>query len=93
MVTLEEKHLKILKSILKKYSYRFYIYGSRAKGKSRKYSDLDLCYREKIPTKIILDIREELEESDIPFRVDLVYWNDMPESFQKLIKKDLIQII
>ena len=89
MVTIEKKHLEILKSILKKYSYTFYAYGSRVTGKNRKYSDLDLCYREEIPTKIISDIREELEESNIPFRVDLVYWNDMPEGFQKLIEKDL----
>ena len=55
-------------------------------------SDLDICYREEIPTKIISNIIEELEESDIPFRVDLVYWHDMPESFQKLIEKDLIPL-
>ena len=89
MVTIEEKHLEILKNILKKYPYTFYAYGSRVTGKNRKYSDLDLCYKEIIPTKIILDIQEELEESDIPFRVDLVYWDDMPEGFQKLIEKDL----
>ena len=89
MVTIEKKHLEILKNILKKYPYTFYAYGSRVTGKNRKYSDLDLCYKETIPTKIILDIQEELEESDIPFRVDLVYWNDMPEGFQKLIEKDL----
>ena len=93
MVSIEKKHLEILKSILKKYSYTFYVYGSRVTGKNRKYSDLDLCYREIIPTKIISDIREELEESDIPFRVDLVYWNDMPEGFQKLIEKDLKPLV
>ena len=89
MVIIEKKHLEILKNILKKYSYTFYAYGSRVTGKNRQYSDLDLCYKEIIPTKIILDIEEELEESDIPFRVDLVYWDNMPEGFQKLIEKDL----
>ena len=79
----------MLKKIFKKYPYNFYAYGSRVTGKNRKYSDLDLCYKEEIPIKIILDIKEELEESDIPFRIDLVYWNDMPEGFQNLIEKDL----
>lgn len=92
MVNIEKKHLEILKNVLKKYSYTFYAYGSRVTGNNRKYSDLDLCYRETIPSKIILDITEELEESDIPFRVDLVYWNNMPEGFRKLIEKDLIVI-
>ena len=89
MVVIEKKYLDILKRIFKKYPYTFYAYGSRTTGKNRKYSDLDLCHKEDIPTKIILDIKEELEESDIPFRVDLVFWNDMPEGFQKLIEKDL----
>lgn len=90
MVSIEKKHLEILKSILQKYSYTFYAYGSRVTDKNRKYSDLDLCYREKIPRKVISDIQEELEESDLPFRVDLVYWDDMPGGFQKLIEKDLV---
>ena len=93
MVAIEKKHLDILKRILKKYPYTFYAYGSRATGKNRKYSDLDLCHKEDIPTKVILDIKEELEESNIPFRVDLVFWNDMPEGFQQLIEKDLKPLI
>ena len=89
MVTIEKKHLELLRIILKEYPYNFYAYGSRVTGKNRKFSDLDLCYKEEIPTTILLDIQEKLEESDIPFRVDLVFWNDMPEGFQKLIEKDL----
>lgn len=92
MVNIEEKHLKILRDILKKYPYTFYTYGSRATGKNRKFSDLDLCYKEKIPAKIILQLEEELDESDIPFRIDLVFWNDMSESFKELIEKDLIPL-
>ena len=92
MVNVEERHLRILKAILQKYPYRFYAYGSRAKGKNRKYSDLDLCYKDDIPTKVILDIQEELEESDLPFRVDLVFWESMSSGFQKLIEKDLVPL-
>ncbi len=89
MINLEENHLKILKEILSKYSYTFYLFGSRSKEKYSKFSDVDLCYKENIPDKIIRDIRFELEDSNLPLFVDLVYWNDMPESFQKLIEKDL----
>ena len=46
---IEKKHLEIVPQILRKYPYQFYAYGSRVKGKSKKYSDLDLCYREEIP--------------------------------------------
>ncbi|CAG8690029.1 10011_t:CDS:2 [Gigaspora margarita] len=62
----------ILKKILNKYPYTFYAYGSRVKGTARKFSDLDLCYQEEIPREVIYQIKEELEESDLPFIVELV---------------------
>ncbi len=90
MVDIKEKHLTIVKEILKKYSYTFYVYGSRAKKKARKNSDLDLCYKEKIPGKVISSIKEQFEESDLPFKVDIVSWENMSPTFQKLIEKDLV---
>lgn len=90
MIDIKEKHLNIIKEILKKYSYRFYVYGSRTKKKARKNSDLDLCYKEKIPGRIISNIEEQFEESDLPFKVDIVSWENMNPGFQKLIEKDLV---
>ena len=69
---IENKHLSILKQILSKHPYQFYAYGSRAKGTARKFSDLDLCFQEEIPREIIYQIKDELEESDLPFFVELV---------------------
>ena len=89
MIDIKEKHLNIIKEILEKYSYTFYVYGSRAKKKARKNSDLDLCYKEKIPSEVISDIKEQFEESDLPFKVDIVSWENMSPTFQKLIEKDL----
>ena len=62
---------KILAQILNKYPYSFYAYGSRVKGTAKKYSDLDLCYRDDIPDEVIYHVKEELEESDLPFIVEL----------------------
>ena len=72
MLQLETRHQKIVQQILAKYPYRFYVYGSRAKGTARKYSDLDLCYQEDIPDAIAFQIEEEFKESDLPFMVELV---------------------
>jgi predicted nucleotidyltransferase len=85
----ESRHLNILKHILSKYPYKFHAYGSRAKGTARKFSDLDLCYQESIPRKVIYQIQEELEESDLPFFVELVNWEQMKPVFRELIRKDL----
>lgn len=90
MIDIKEKHLNIIREILRKYPYTFYVYGSRAKKKARKNSDLDLCYKEKIPGEVISDIKEQFEESDLPFKVDIVSWENMSTTFRKLIERDLI---
>ncbi|CAG8749584.1 10165_t:CDS:2, partial [Ambispora leptoticha] len=63
---------KIIIKILSKYPYQFYAYGSRVKGTARKFSDLDVCYQEEIPSYKVVEIEEELENSDLPFIVELV---------------------
>ncbi len=92
MLQLESRHQKMLKEILNKYPYRFYAYGSRVKGTAKKYSDLDLCYQENIPSRAIAEINWELTDSYLPFTVELVNWKNMRPAFQKMIKKDLVLI-
>ncbi len=61
-------------------------YGSRVTWTSRPQSDLDLvvfCGPEQ--TGQVSDLREAFEESDLPFQVDMLVWDDLPESFQKEI--------
>ena len=82
----------ILQSILSKYPYQFYAYGSRVKGEAWKLSDLDLCYYDDIPNRVIYEIREEFEQSNLPFMVELVNWKNMRPAFQKTIKKNLVLI-
>jgi len=92
MLQVESRHKKIIYQILSKYPYRFYAYGSRVKGQAEKYSDLDLCYQEVIPWNVLSHIREDLEESNLPFKVDLVSWELMGSDFQELIKEDLVLV-
>ena len=92
MLQLEPRHYQIIQQILSKYPYKFYAYGSRVKGTARKFSDLDLCYREEIPNEVIYQIKEELEESDLPFEVELVNWKHMQLGFRELIQKDLTKL-
>lgn len=88
---IDSKDYEILKSILSKYPYQFYVYGSRVKGTAKKNSDLDICYYD-IPRKEILDLNQELKDSDLSFIVELVAWNNMRPAFQKNIEKDLVKI-
>ena len=47
MFGLEDRHLSFIKETLKKYipdsNAKFYIFGSRAKGAYREYSDVDIA--------------------------------------------------
>lgn len=92
MIHMEKRHWDIVKAILAKYPYSFYAFGSRVKGNPRRFSDLDICFIENIPWNIRAHIDEDFEESDLPYKVDVIDWNACDKNFQNLIKKDLILI-
>lgn len=89
MINLENRHLEIIQDILKKYPYTFYAFGSRAKDNAKRFSDLDICFKDPIPLNVQSHIEEDFEESNLPFKVDLVDWHQMTKEFQVLIEKDL----
>ena len=61
-----------------------WVYGSRAKRTARLQSDLDLVvFATPEQRRQVGDLREAFEESNLPFRVDLFVWDDVPESFRK----------
>ena len=64
-------------------------YGSRAKSTAHPQSDLDLVvFATPEQSHKISDLREALEESNLPFRVDLFVWDEVPEQFHQEIKRD-----
>jgi predicted nucleotidyltransferase len=89
---MEQRHWEIVQEILKKYPYTFYAFGSRVKGTQRRLSDLDICFMENIPWNIRAHIDEDFEESDLPFKVDVVDWNMCDEGFRAKISTDWVLI-
>ena len=74
---LREDHAAIVRNVLCAYlprGARAYVFGSRAHGGARQYSDLDLALEWDRPfgLDIIGQIAEALSESDLPFKVDIV---------------------
>ena len=57
-------------------------YGSRVRGGNpRRYSDLDLvAFTQPRQAAQTDDLREAFEESDLPIRVDLFLWDELPDS-------------
>lgn len=53
------------------------LYGSRAKGNFREGSDIDICLKGSLSSKIIYEILEEYEPLYLPWKLDLVLWNNI----------------
>ncbi|EKD77481.1 MAG: hypothetical protein ACD_42C00321G0005 [uncultured bacterium] len=91
-VPFSREHADIIKTILVRYPYSFFAFGSRVKGIHKTFSDLDLCYKEKIPDSVIATLLDDFEQSDLPFKVDIVAWQRCTPEFQQQIKNDLIPV-
>lgn len=92
LIDIDEKDYKILKDILQEYPNIFYVYGSRVKGTNQRYSDIDICYFDYIPSEQINNIINKLEESDMTIKVDLTWVQEFNEDFFNKIKNDLLEI-
>ena len=89
-------HLQIVQAILQKHvpDREVWAFGSRAKWVAKEYSDLDLCIVSEKPisfTTLGL-LTEAFEESDLPYKVDVVDWAITSESFRKIIEKDKVVV-
>jgi type I restriction enzyme, S subunit len=61
-------------------------YGSRVKWTSRPDSDLDLiAFSTPEQRGEISALKEAFEESSLPFRIDVLVWDDVPDDFRKNI--------
>ena len=85
--------LHLVKKLLQQYlpGTEVWAYGSRVKGVARPSSDLDLvAFASLDQHDNVLALRDAFEDSDLPFRVDLFRWDDMPESFKRNILREHI---
>lgn len=96
LLDISPNHLKIVQDILRKYlsAYEVWAFGSRAKWLAKEYSDLDLCVISQYPISFnILGLLEEaFNDSDLPYKVDIVDWSTTSASFREIIKKDRVVV-
>lgn len=85
-------HLQIVKEILNEYIHEseIYIFGSRANGKAKHTSDLDLFIKGRVPIEwgILANIRYAFSESNLPYKVDVLDWSVISDNFKKTITKN-----
>lgn len=97
MFELEKRHIDYILSTLKQDlpNGKFYIFGSRAKGTNKEYSDIDIaikCGDEKISADVLGKLLITFTDSTLPYEVDIVDLNAIDEKFKTLIKDNLVEL-
>lgn len=91
IIDLSPQQLEIVRVILQTTvpSVRAFAFGSRVhnadtKSKVKKHSDIDIALEPAHPLgwRVLADVREAFEESDLPMRVDVIDWSACTDDFK-----------
>ncbi len=81
---IDKKYLEKIKEIINKYTKnkeRFFVFGSSVT--ENKFSDIDLGFVDgKIDEDKLRNLKDELEESLLPFKFDVVDFNKVEKEFR-----------
>jgi type I restriction enzyme S subunit len=93
---MQPKHWAIVRNILQQHAAgdEVWAFGSRAKGTAKPYSDLDLAIITTEPLSVAQGaaLADAFEDSELPWRVDLVDWASTDEVFRKIIERDKVMV-
>ena len=88
-IDINPRDREILFSLLERYlpQTAVWAYGSRVSGHALPCSDLDLVVFSNAEQKRRISLlKEALDDSNLSFRVDLLEWDSLPDSFKKEIE-------
>ena len=81
---------------LKKHGAQVFLFGSRANGKFQKFSDIDLLYvesdQQSLPGYFIYSLLAEIEESNFPYKIDLVNEQELATSYRANVELQKIAL-
>lgn len=81
----------LIREILRKHlqaDVPVYLFGSRARNTARWNSDYDLWIDANLPSAVVAGIQEELDESFVPFKVDIVTTPKLRGRFGEIVKSE-----
>ena len=91
MIDVAPAHLATVRRILAEHvpACEVRAFGSRVRGKAKPYSDLDLAVvgGGTLEPDVLRLLAEAFEESDLPFRVDVLDWHAIAPAFQRVIEE------
>jgi predicted nucleotidyltransferase len=97
---LNDTHFKIVDALLfaplKRNNIKVYVFGSRARGKHHPFSDLDVLYvlpkNINLNLSLISSLKEKLENSNLPIKIDLVSLDDLVDSYKSQVLSEMIEV-
>jgi predicted nucleotidyltransferase len=94
---LSEKHLALVLMILSQHlpsHAKIWLFGSRATGRAKKYSDIDLLIDigNAIPIQLLSQLNSAFDESVLPYKVDIADANTITDAFKENIKSQIIPL-
>lgn len=92
-IFIKQKDLDALESIIREVFPKSVIwaYGSRVGGDCHEGSDLDLVVKDfGQENAFLFELKDKLEESNIPFLIDVFEFDRLPKSFQEEILKKYV---
>lgn len=97
MMDLSERHAASVREIIRRHlpNARVKLVGSRARGRAKPYSDIDLLFIEpgKLDPVVRARLRLAFEESDLPFKVDILEQASLAPELREQILADAIDLM
>lgn len=89
-IDLPAEHRRLVLNILRANlpeSTKLWVFGSRATGRARRYSDLDLAIDagRRLTLDEIAGLTEAFSDSDLPYKVDLADWHNIQHRWRLTI--------
>ena len=84
---------RIIRAHLAGQDVRVRLFGSRARGDARTWSDIDVAVQAAValPAGVLSTLREALEESSCLLNVDVVDWDDADAALRDSIAREGIE--
>ena len=96
-VQLKPSEMEVIAGILGRFlppqGYSAFIFGSRADGKPRRFSDIDIAVvGDPLSPGVKADIEDAFETSSLPIKVDLVEWYKLGDRFKSVAREAMVPI-
>ncbi len=91
MIDLAHENLALLKQLITEHlsECEIRVFGSRIHGMAKPYSDIDIALKcgSPIDRRTMSRLKEALQESTLPIRVDVLDWHSISEEFRAVIEE------